>query len=697
MNRNPSRVNIKQLCGRIRRWYYNLTPAESKFKTPMLNHQDKYMMKAQAVHKELGDSLVRAATTASSLEAKQDSCNINKTQSKETPNEPSSQETILSDGPRCQEAIGDTTAQTRFESVSKHSNDSLLARGNTLQIDDDRLELNILMTLCTNLQTRVLTLEKTKTTESNEIDNLKKRVKKLEKKNKSRTYKLKRLYKVGLTARVESSDEESLGEDASKQGRRIDAIDQDKDITLVNVQDDAEMFDVEDLGDEKTSKPKVKGIVIQEQEHLGCKHKTRRVVDTEKATLFVQLLEKRRKHFAAKRAEEKMNKLPTQAQKKQIMCNYLKNMEGYMLKQLKLKEFDEIQEKIHKEGKKSYYQIMRADKKTRMYMVFSKMLEIFNRKDLKDLYKLLRAKFKSTRPMEDLDLLLWGDLKTMFEPHVEDKVCKNQQGYKVLKFFITVLLPPSLPSPRLFFSLVGCTHIHVSGDGAQMLGFLCLNDKDLERMRRISEDGDALHILRDEMGKDQQRVYFYGWVNCKVTRLEANITFVLRPTESILQWLGLITKPRFFYDHSTKQALGFENPFYLKKAQQLEPKLYDGNAIKNTCTIVILDSEETLMLAEESHSKMILKQQDPMILEKKVNTKPVDYNSMNFLDPSPSSTPIRVDVLKELPKVSMVYTSLKKLKHHLTGFDVVIKESVVLEIGSTTLRDKVIVTLSNLK
>ncbi|GKB03457.1 hypothetical protein Tco_0831600 [Tanacetum coccineum] len=44
----------------------------------------------EAVHKELGDSLVRATTTASSLEAEQDSGNINKTQSKATPNEYSS-------------------------------------------------------------------------------------------------------------------------------------------------------------------------------------------------------------------------------------------------------------------------------------------------------------------------------------------------------------------------------------------------------------------------------------------------------------------------------------------------------------------------------------------------------------------------------------------------------------------------------
>ncbi|GKE97729.1 hypothetical protein Tco_0021080, partial [Tanacetum coccineum] len=53
----------------------------------------------EVVHKELGDSLVRAATTASSLEAKKDSGNINKTQSKATPNESSSQGTNLGGGP----------------------------------------------------------------------------------------------------------------------------------------------------------------------------------------------------------------------------------------------------------------------------------------------------------------------------------------------------------------------------------------------------------------------------------------------------------------------------------------------------------------------------------------------------------------------------------------------------------------------
>ncbi|GJU77067.1 hypothetical protein Tco_1274137 [Tanacetum coccineum] len=90
--------------------------------------------------------------------------------------------------------------------------------------------------------------------------------------------------------------------------------------------------------------------------------------------------------------------------------------------------------KIHKEGKKSYYQVVRADEKSQMYRVFSQMLKSFTREDLEDLYKLAKAKYKSTRPVEDLDLMLWSDLKTMFEPHVEDEIWKLQQRYKVLSW-----------------------------------------------------------------------------------------------------------------------------------------------------------------------------------------------------------------------------------------------------------------------
>ncbi|GJZ14428.1 hypothetical protein Tco_0549658 [Tanacetum coccineum] len=78
--------------------------------------------------------------------------------------------------------------------------------------------------------------------------------------------------------------------------------------------------------------------------------------------------------------------------------------------------------KIHNKGKKTYYQIIRADGSSKMYLVFSHMLKNFNREDLETLWKLVKAKHGSTKPVEGYEIVLWGDLKTMFDPHVEDQV-----------------------------------------------------------------------------------------------------------------------------------------------------------------------------------------------------------------------------------------------------------------------------------
>ncbi|GKF07848.1 hypothetical protein Tco_0042072 [Tanacetum coccineum] len=151
----------------------------------------------------------------------------------------------------------DTIAQTGFENVSKTFNDSLLTGVNTPRSDEDRLKLNKLMEFYTKLQQRVLDLENTKTAQAQEITSLKLRVKKLEKKGRIRTYKIKRLYKVGRSVKVISSDEASLGdqEDASKQGRKIDDIDKDVEITLVDETQgrygDEEMFNTCVLDDDK--------------------------------------------------------------------------------------------------------------------------------------------------------------------------------------------------------------------------------------------------------------------------------------------------------------------------------------------------------------------------------------------------------------------------------------------------------------
>ncbi|GJW24158.1 putative reverse transcriptase domain-containing protein [Tanacetum coccineum] len=136
---------------------------------------------------------------------------------------------------------------------------------------------------------------------------------------------------------------------------------------------------------------------------------------------------------------------------------------------------------------------------------------------------------------------------------------------------------------------------------------------------------------------------------------------------------------------------------------EIRPMLYDGSVIaKETNVISIADSEETLMLEEESRSKMLLKQSDPMVLKNKVNIKPINYAELNRLSkdfgkrfvpqqelsdeqdlwlqtshPNTdqyASSPVKIEAPQELPKVSLVNPSLKKLKYHLGQFDNVVKK-----------------------
>nr|GEV09394.1 retrovirus-related Pol polyprotein from transposon TNT 1-94 [Tanacetum cinerariifolium] len=184
----------------------------------------------EAVYEEMYDNVERAATTTTGLDVEQDRGIISKTPFMETLNKPSYIGTSFGSRPRRQETIRDATAQTR-----------------------------------------VLNLETTKTTQAKEILSLKRRVKRLEKKKKSRTHGLKRLYKVGLSGRVESSaKEQSLDkEDASKHGRNITDIDVDAETTLVDETaedqgryNDQEMFNTKVLDDEEVVVKKL--VVVKE-------------------------------------------------------------------------------------------------------------------------------------------------------------------------------------------------------------------------------------------------------------------------------------------------------------------------------------------------------------------------------------------------------------------------------------------------
>ncbi|GJW85029.1 hypothetical protein Tco_0158174 [Tanacetum coccineum] len=562
----------------------------------------------------------------------------------------------------------DSTDDVADENVPTHSNDPLLS-------GEDRLKLNELMELCTNLSQRVLDLEKTKTSLAVEITELKERVKKLEKKGGSRTHRLRRLYKVGRSARVVSSEDEGLGNqvDASKQGRKIDEINQDAEVTLVDetqgrngdnlmfdtgVLDNEEVFVEQDMAEKevdiaekdvstadpiptasevvttanvevstarlteatitdeltlaqtlieiKSAKPKAKGIIFKEpvesttttttpislpkppqdkgkakmiESEKPLKKKDQIMFDKEvaqklqaqleaeleeedklarqreedaniaewddvqammdadyeltarlqaeeqgeltieeKSRLFVELMDKRKKHFAKLRGEGQRRKPPTKAQKRKTISTYLKNMAGYKHNQLKNKTFDDIQKlfdkemkrvntfvdmdteltkgnetraegsskragedlqqestkkqkvddddkeeedlkqcfelileeevainaillatkpahivnfQIHTKGKQGYYEIIRADGSSKIYLVFNQLLKEFVREDLEILWRLVKTKHGNTRPEEGYERVLWGDLKVMFEPDVESEVWRNLQGHKV--------------------------------------------------------------------------------------------------------------------------------------------------------------------------------------------------------------------------------------------------------------------------
>ncbi|GJT87678.1 hypothetical protein Tco_1069395 [Tanacetum coccineum] len=146
-----------------------------------------------------------------------------------------------------------------------------------------------------------------------------------------------------------------------------------------------------------------------------------------------------------------------------------------------------------------------------------------------------------------------------------------------------------------------------------------------------------------------------------------------------------------------------QNPFYLKKAQRIKSTLYDDSVISNQHVVIpVINDEDTLILEEVSRSKMLAKQNDPISKEKKINTTLVNYVELNrlsedfgkrfvpqqelfaeqafWLQTSHPNTdqsdisPIKIEAPRELPKVSLVNTSLKKRKYHLGNFDTMVKK-----------------------
>ncbi|GJT35189.1 hypothetical protein Tco_0925608 [Tanacetum coccineum] len=318
----------------------------------------------EAVYEEWDDRVERATTTAASLDAKQASGNINRTQSMTIPNVPLPQGISVGGSPKCQEAIRGSITQTRSE-----------WKVESLKVD----------------------LKQTKQVYGAAYTKLIMKVKKLEK-----TVKISHSRR---RAKIVVSDDEEDSKDSSKQGRMIEEIDQDVGVTLVTPTQGEDQLE-DQLG--VLSAAKVLADVAKTNVHTYTRR--RRAVSTgsggistagasmpvstagmvqevnisipspvvvkdkewenirarveadeelskrlqaeernkyskvDQAKMLVDLINQRKKYFAAQKAEAKRNKPMTQAQQRNYMINYIKHMGSHTLQQLKRYSFDELKE-----------------------------------------------------------------------------------------------------------------------------------------------------------------------------------------------------------------------------------------------------------------------------------------------------------------------------------------------------------------
>ncbi|GJT49422.1 hypothetical protein Tco_0975579 [Tanacetum coccineum] len=217
-------------------------------------------------------------------------------------------------------------------------------------------------------------------------------------------------------------------------------------------------------------------VMIDANEQLAAKlqaEEQEQFLIQEKSRMLVEMIAKRKKFFAAQRAAKQRSKPPTKNQLRNRMCTYLNNMGGYKHTQLKRRSYEEI----HKLFDKAYKQLesdkskkqkidkhVEAEKDDQEEAKMKRHIEIVKDddvaidaiplatkppviveykidkdgriEDLETLWKLVKAKHENTRPEEDYERVLWGDLKVMFEPDIK---CEGRiVGFKRLHDILRV-------------------------------------------------------------------------------------------------------------------------------------------------------------------------------------------------------------------------------------------------------------------
>ncbi|GJT18165.1 ribonuclease H-like domain-containing protein [Tanacetum coccineum] len=300
----------------------------------------------------------------------------------------------------------------------------------------------------------VLDLEKSKDAQAKEITTLKKRIQKLEMKKMSTPTGLKRLKKVVLDAdemhveaKVDKNDEQNQstnlkllllttcyntttprpnpkgGIGIQEPNKRSIALDEQI------ARDIQAKLDDELIKEQKLARKQEKeaNIALIEEE----------LIDEEKGKLFMELMKKKRKHFAALRAQEKRNRPPTKAQKRTQMSTYLKHM-GTESKENRYKE---DRKETAKAAEKNMLRRKRdensaIDAITTCYQTTSDIdynsPPLHERREaLEALWGIVKTKYSDIRPEDEFERVLWDDLKVMFEPDKRSDVWRIFQGYRV--------------------------------------------------------------------------------------------------------------------------------------------------------------------------------------------------------------------------------------------------------------------------
>nr|GEU92605.1 reverse transcriptase domain-containing protein [Tanacetum cinerariifolium] len=254
------------------------------------------------------------------------------------------------------------------------------------QTDTSEFSINLLNTLmetCATLSQKVTQLEQDKIAQALEIFKLKKRVKKLEKKRRSKSSGLKRLRKVGAELQGRKDDDNVATKDASA---AEPTVFDDEEVTMTMAQTLIKMkAEKARLLDEQMAKR------LHDENMVGYKMEHFRGMIYDKVrTIFEREYNKVQTLFKPDKDVEEPQK--KRVAEETLLQESFKKLKAVKVSVIEFKvealqvKYPLIDWEIHSEGSRSYWKIIRVDGITEAYQSFEDMLKGFDREDLDALF-----------------------------------------------------------------------------------------------------------------------------------------------------------------------------------------------------------------------------------------------------------------------------------------------------------------------